>query len=389
MVSTERVRGTGQPLRVVFAAGGTGGHVYPAIAIASRLRHLHPDAAVLFIGTRDRMEAEKVPAAGFDLATISVRGVAGRQPLLRRLGALARLAIGLPVWQSLATLRRFRPDVVVGTGGYVCGPVILAARLLGVPTMTVEQNELPGLTTRLVSRLVDVAGLVSEASAAGYARSGRRQEVEVVGNPVRPEIITTTREAAAAALGLDPGLTTVVATGGSIGSLPVNRAFVGALEQLAAEGALAGVQVLHLTGRENALRLEPDRVEALGLRYVAREYLDAMHNALAAADLLVTRAGGTALSEIAARGIAAIIIPWAGAAANHQEQNAAPFAQSDAGIVIRDDELTPERLAAAMERLLGDPAARDEMARRCRELGRPDAADRVIAIIERLAARRR
>ena len=136
------------------------------------------------------------------------------------------------------------------------------------------------------------------------------------------------------------------ATGGSLGGLPLNRAFVGALELLAAEGALREVQVVHLTGREHAVRLDPERAQALGLRYLPFEYLDAMHNALAAADLVVTRAGGTTLAEIAARGIAAIIIPWAGAAANHQEQNAAPFAQGAAGVVIHDAELTPERLAA-------------------------------------------
>ena len=160
-------------MRVVLAGGGTGGHVYPAIAIATRLRQRAPDAAVLFIGTRDRMEAEKVPAAGFDFAAISVRGVTGRQPLLRRARALGRLATGLPVWQSLRILRRFRPDVVVGTGGYVCGPVILAARLLRVPTMTVEQNEVPGLTTRLVSRLVEVAALVSETRRLATSASAR------------------------------------------------------------------------------------------------------------------------------------------------------------------------------------------------------------------------
>ena len=316
-----------------------------------------------------------------------MRGVAGRQSALRRARALGRLACGLPVWQSLRLLRRFRPDVVVGTGGYVCGPVILAARMLRLPTMTVEQNVVPGLTTRLVSRLVDVAGLVSDESVVRYGRPRRRgQRIEVVGNPLRPEILTTTREAGAAALGLDPGRTTVFATGGSIGSLPLNRAFVGALELLGSEGVLRGVagDPPHRAG-EHAVRLDPARAQALGLRYLAVEYLDAMHNALAAADLVVTRAGGTTLAEIAARGIAAIIIPWAGAAANHQEQNAAPFAQGAAGIVIHDAELTPERLAAEMKRLLQDPAARDEMARRCRELGRPDAADRVIAIVEELA----
>jgi UDP-N-acetylglucosamine--N-acetylmuramyl-(pentapeptide) pyrophosphoryl-undecaprenol N-acetylglucosamine transferase len=374
-----------KPLRVILAGGGTGGHVYPAIAIAARLRELQPNAAILFIGTSDRMEAQKVPAAGFDFAAISVRGVAGRQSPLRRARALGRLALGLPLWQSLRLLRRFRPDVVVGTGGYVCGPVILAARLLRVPTMTVEQNEVPGLTTRLVSRLVDVAALVSEGSAARYQRS-RRTRVEITGNPVRPEILAAKREAGAAALGLDAGLTTVFAFGGSIGSLPLNRAFVGALELLAAEGALRGVQVVHLTGRENAFRLGPSRVEALGLRYLPLEYLDAMHHAFAAADLVVTRAGGTTLAEIAARGLPAIIIPWSGAAANHQEQNAVSFAQSRAGSVIHDSELTPQRLAAEMKRLLADPAGRSEMARRCRELGRPAAADRVIAIIEELAA---
>ena len=377
-----------RPLRVLFAAGGTGGHIYPAIAVAQRLLELHPGSEVLFVGTRARLESTVVAGYGFDLKYISVAGLAGKMSLWRRLRSMASLAVGVPLWQSMSIICRFRPSVVVGTGGFVCGPTILAAWILAVPTLLVEQNEAVGVTSGLVSYLVDAAGVVSEQSAQLLHRGllRRRMRVEVVGNPVRRQILRTTREQGCQALGLDPSKIILLAFGGSVGSLPVNRAFCGALEILAQEGLLKDVDAAHVTGRENVHRLEAGRAKELGIRYHVFDYLDDMHNALAAADIVVSRAGGTALAEITARGIAAITVPWAGAARNHQEQNARRLFDKGAVVMITDADLTPSRLANELRSLLTDENKRIELAQRAKQLGRPDAADRVIEIIEDLAA---
>jgi UDP-N-acetylglucosamine--N-acetylmuramyl-(pentapeptide) pyrophosphoryl-undecaprenol N-acetylglucosamine transferase len=185
-------------LSVVFTGGGTGGHLYPALALAKALKRQAPDARILFIGTA-RLEAEKVPAEGFPIRIISVRGLAGswKSPkgLLRKLISAALLGLGIPVWQSLAILRKFKPNLVVGTGGYVCGPVILAARLLKIPSMSVEQNVYPGLTTRALARLVNAAALICDESVTHYptphgplSRPGLPRLV-VTGNPIREEIL--------------------------------------------------------------------------------------------------------------------------------------------------------------------------------------------------------
>jgi len=376
-----------EQLRVVIAAGGTGGHVYPGIATAQSLVARNPGARILFIGTRERMESRVVPASGFDLATISVRGLRGKQPLLRRARSLFDLVSARSLRQSLRVLRLHRPHVVVGMGGYVAGPVILAARLLRTPRMTVEQNQQPGFTSRLTARMSQVFCVVSQQSAERCRELfGERMRIEVTGNPVRREIIEAPREQARSALGLASHRLAVVATGGSIGSRGVNIAFSGALERLARAESIAGrIQVLHLTGRAHPTRPDEGALAAAGLPYQAREYMDDMHLALAAADIIVTRGGGTALAEITVRGVPAIVIPWSGAAGNEQEQNARPLAEAGAAIVIRDAELNPRSLAKMLREVIEDEERREAMARRSKALGRPDAAERVAAIIEDLA----
>ena len=374
-------------LRVAIAAAGTGGHVYPALAIARALVVRNPRARILFIGTRDHIESRVVPAAGFDFATIAVRGLRGRQPLLRRARGAWELLSGRSLRQSLRALRRHRPHVVVGMGGYVSGPVMVAARMLRLPRVTVEQNQRPGFTSRATARMSQVLCVVSQQSAE-YCRElfGPKLRIEVTGNPVRREIIEASRAQALGAFGLAPDRLTVVVTGGSLGSGDINLAFCGALERLARDQAIARrIQVLHLTGSGQPAHPDEKLLAAAGLPYLAREYLDDMCFALAAADIIVTRAGGTALAEITVRGVPAIIIPWSGAAGAEQEQNARPLSEVGAAILIRDQDLNPGLLAKMLRELIEDDERREAMARRSKALGRPDAADKVAAIVEELA----
>ncbi len=371
---------------MLFAAGGTGGHLYPAIALAQTLRAMHPDAKILFVGG-DRAESEKIPAAGFDFRPISVHGLAGKWTLGglgRRLRGLAEVVTGLPLWQSLDIMSTFNPEVVIGTSGYVCGPVLLAARLTDRPAMLLEQNEEIGVTSRLVAPLIRLAAVISNDSGA-YFRA-RNIRTEVVGNPVRPAILATTRADGNAALGLEHDRLTLSIIGGSLGSTPINTATAGALRQLAREHWFRdGWQVVHLVGPQRGGGLEPAEARALDLTYTGYPYLDNIHHLLAASDLVISRAGGTFLAEIAARGVPMIIIPWAGAANDHQTRNARVFAETRAALVIPDAELSTDRLLAALHEVLPDSGRRAAMAAACRTIGRPDAARRLVALIEELA----
>ena len=373
--------------RVLIAGGGTGGHLSPALAVAQELCLRHPDAHILFIGTADRIEAEKVPAAGFAFRPISVHGLAGRwswQGLLKRLRGLAEILTGLPLWQSLITMGKFKPDVVIGTGGYVCGPVLMAAWLTRRPAILLEQNEEVGNTNRWVSRFIKLAVVISAQAGTYFRAKGLR--VEVVGNPVRPVILSTTRQEGMTALGLETDRFTLSIIGGSLGSSPVNEAAAEAVRRLAREGWFRdGWQVVHLVGPQRGGALTEEECRALGITYWAYPFLDNMHHLLAATDIAVTRAGGTTLAEIAVRGIPSVVIPWSGAANDHQTRNAQPFADAGAAVVISDAQLTPERLYAALDEILPDPGKRAVMAAACRKLGHPESTRRIIDFIEELA----
>jgi len=252
------------------------------------------------------------------------------------------------------------------------------------PVVLVEQNEKIGWTSRLVSRFIRLAVVISEESGSFFRARGVR--TEVVGNPVRPAILATSRQQGIEALGLERDRLTLAVVGGSLGSTPVNEAVAGALRKLSAEHWFRdGWQVVHLVGPSRGGALPEDEVRALGLTYSSYDFLDNVHDVLAASDVIVTRAGGTFLAEIAARGIAAVIIPWSGAADDHQTRNARPFAEAGAGVVISDSELSAERMLAALHVILPDTGKRGAMAAASRRLGHPESAQRIVGFIEELA----
>jgi UDP-N-acetylglucosamine--N-acetylmuramyl-(pentapeptide) pyrophosphoryl-undecaprenol N-acetylglucosamine transferase len=416
--------GSGQAPRIVLAGGGTGGHVYPALAVAAELRRKRPEARFLFIGG-DRLEARLVPAAKIPFTAIAVHGLAGRglSAWMRRARAMVELAIGLPLWQSVFRLRRFRAQVVIGTGGYASGPVLLAARLLRIPSLALEGNRTPGMTSRLVARMVSVMAVGWPDQAEFFRqRVRRRARVVVTGLPVRRELLETTREEGAAALGFDPALLTLLVLGGSLGSQRINDAVVGALKVMSKreDGRLETLQVLHVTGgrryapwpgppvggapsrsaeggprdsREGSPGGTPrgaaertaeawagvagDELLPYRGRYRAVAYLNEYWTALAAADLVICRAGASTVAELAARGVPAILIPWSGASTGEQELNARALAKAGAAIVIPDEQLTAERLAVLLDDLLWNAGKRQIMGRASKLLGRPEAGEQV------------
>ncbi|MDT8901686.1 undecaprenyldiphospho-muramoylpentapeptide beta-N-acetylglucosaminyltransferase [Anaeroselena agilis] len=364
-------------MRVIISGGGTGGHIYPALTIARAINEIEP-SDILFVGTKQGLEADIVPKEGFPFATVDAGGIE-RRLTLGNLRALLKTFAGL--LESFAVVRRFRPDVVIGTGGYVCGPVLLAASLLGIPAVIQEQNVIPGVTNRILARFV---GRI----AVGYAEAANnfganRDKVVVTGNPVRPEILTATRESGLRDLGLSPGKLTVLVAGGSRGARSINTAMADVHARFAGR---EGIQILHATGSaeyNNIVGLLAERgidVTKTGNISIV-PYLYNMPQALAAADLAVFRAGAIGLAELTARGIPAILVPYPHAAENHQEFNARVLESRGAAVVIRDAALSGPRLADAIDALLGDRARLTAMAKASGELGRPEAA----AAIARLA----
>jgi len=354
-------------MKVIIAGGGTGGHVFPGIAVAEELRAQHPHVDVLFVGGRRGLEAQAVPDAGFRLRTLATAGFSRRRPWTWPWAAVVNLFGFL---QALWVVSSERPRAVLGTGGYVSGPVSVAAKLLGVPLLIQEQNSVPGLTNRWLSRIANEVHL-SFLEARRYFP--RRDHLKVTGNPVRAVILSGEREQALREFRLDARRPTLFVFGGSLGAKRINAAALDALRRLKGR---VDVQAILQTGREDheAVRqaVEQEQLPATVLAFV-RE----MHLAYAAADLVVCRAGAMTLAEIAVCGRPSLLIPYPYAAHDHQRVNAANLADRGAAVLLEDAELDGERLAREIAHLLADRQALSRMSANARLFARPDAAARI------------
>lgn len=365
-----------KPWRLLVTGGGTGGHVYPALALAARAGERFGPVDVLYVGSGGGMEQRLAPRAGLAFEALAVSGLFRRRPIEAARGALrASAAVG----KALAIVRRFDPDVVVGTGGYAAGPVGAAAVMARRPLILQEQNVIPGMTNRWLSRFA--AGV-----AVPYPEARRyfpaRARLWPVGNPVRAEVLGIDRHAARLRLGqrLDRPLTLFY--GGSRGSAVFVRLFA---ELLPEWGDLG--QLLFISGEAHH-RATLEAVTQLPPGVTLLPYLDAMGDALAAADLVIGRAGGMTLAELAACGRPALLIPSPYVTHHHQEANASVFARAGAGIVLSEASLDGRRLAATLRALLAEPGRLQGMAQAAARLGRPDALDRLVGRIHDTARHR-
>lgn len=362
-------------LAVVFAGGGTGGHLYPAIAIADELRRRCPDAKITFVGTKGKIEARVVPATGYGFATIWVSGF--RRTLSWSL-LLFPIKMIVSVFQSLALLRRLRPSVVVGTGGYVSGPPVFAATVLGIPALLQEQNSYPGVTTRLLAGRVQEVHLTFEASRRFLRRT---DNVRLSGNPVRSAVGGAGRAEAARFFGLQPSVTTLLVFGGSLGAATVNAAVRRHLRTLLDRG----LQLIWQTGREDAAAAaRAVRAEGAEERVKVSPFIEHMEFAFAAADLAVCRAGATTLAELALAGLPSVLVPYPYAAADHQTENARAMVQQGAALLCPDSE-AGHRLGPMVLELVNDPGRLRSMAQQARSMARPDAAAVLADAVVRLA----
>ncbi len=363
-------------MRILFAGGGTGGHIYPALALA---RHLVATdlAEVLFVGTEHGMEKELVPAAGFRLETIPVVGMQRRFSL--QTGRAVFLAAAA-VFAAGRLIRLFKPDLVVGTGGYVAGPVVLAAFLLRVSTVIHEQNTIPGLTNILLSR---IAGRVCLSFPDTEHYFPRPERTVFTGNPRASEAATVTGKGANA-VNLRPQKPVFLCVGGSHGAAKLNQAFSEAVAQVLAAG---DAQAVYITGKRYFAELE-SRLAPLTLRFPNRLQILPYHpdlpELLRKTDLLICRAGATTLAEITALGVPAILVPSPNVTNNHQEHNAKFLSEQGAAILLKESHLSGQSLAELMIELLADRKRLKAMSAASRALGVPDAAERMAVIIRKL-----
>jgi UDP-N-acetylglucosamine--N-acetylmuramyl-(pentapeptide) pyrophosphoryl-undecaprenol N-acetylglucosamine transferase len=357
-------------VRVLIAGGGTGGHLYPGLAVARELERLAPGIVVTFAGTARGLEARVLPREGFELDLLRSAGLRGS--LRARIRGAALLAAGLAdAWRIVS---RRRPDVVVGVGGYSSGPVVLAAALRGIPTLVLEQNAVPGLTNRLLARVVRAAAVAFEATLPYFGGRGF-----VAGNPVRPEFAARfAGEEIPRAAG---GPVRVLVFGGSQGAHAINVAMAEAAPRLRA--GTAPLAITHQTG-ERDLEMVREAYGRAGLDVRVEPYLYDMASEMAAADLVVCRAGATTIAELAVAGRPAILVPLPQAADDHQRRNARVLEEAGAAVVIEQRELTGERLAREIAALADDPARRRALGAAVRRFARPEAArtiaERVLAL---------
>ncbi len=344
-------------MRVIIAGGGTGGHIYPGIAIAQEFRRRNQNAEVIFVGTARGLESRIVPREGFRLELIDVAALK-RVSMSSKLRSLALLPRSFAAVRSL--VRAFRPEVVIGVGGYASGPVVLTAALMGVPTMIAEQNALPGFTNRVLARFVKAAALSFEEAKRFFGSKG-----EVTGNPVREEFFQIGERKTG-------GVVNVLITGGSQGARAINDAMIGALETLAAIGDR--LSIVHQSGEADHERVRAAYATRPELKAEVKPFIEQMSKEFEKSDLVICRAGATTVAELAAAGRGAIFIPFPYAADDHQRKNAEAVARAGAGRVILQAELTAEKLAQEVSELVSNPGRLEEMARAGRKLARRDAA---------------
>ena len=348
-------------MRVIIAAGGTGGHIFPGVAIAREFKRRDQSAAILFVGTARGLETKIVPREGFDLELIRVGALKGVS-VFERIKSLA----GLPTsfLAALRILKRFKPDVVIGVGGYSSGPTLLMAALSRIPTMIVEPNAMPGFTNRMLARFVDAAAL-SFADAQKYF--GDRGVV--TGNPVRVDFAGLAPKSRAAQLNL-------LIFGGSQGARAINKAMVEALPLL--EANKDRLAITHQTGEADFEMVKRGYADAGFRNADAKPFINDMADQFERADVLICRSGATTAAEIAAAGKAAIFIPFPFATDDHQRRNAEAFERVGAGRMILQKDLTPERLAGELSRLIEHPEEINRMEESSRGLGRPDSTERAV-----------
>ncbi|MDP4096934.1 undecaprenyldiphospho-muramoylpentapeptide beta-N-acetylglucosaminyltransferase [Paenibacillus sp. P96] len=369
-------------MRVVLSGGGTGGHIYPAVAVARQCESEDPDAAFLYIGGKRGLESKLVPQEKLPFESIDITGFR-RSLSFENVKTIMRFLQG--VRTSKALLKKFKPDVVVGTGGYVCGPVVYAASRLGIPTIIHEQNAIPGLTNSFLSRYADTVAVSFEGSESAFPKA---RNVVYTGNPRATTVRRADRSRGFASLGLPEDSSIVLVVGGSRGAKAINQAMIEMAPQLS---SLPGVHFVYVTGEsyfDSTVDEIRSRVGPLPDRLHVLPYVHNMPEVLACTSLIVNRAGASFLAEITSLGIPSILIPSPNVTNNHQEANARTLEQAGAAVMILEKNLSGQNLFGSIAHIMNDIGVRENMSAASTGLGKPDSAEAFLQEIRRLAGSR-
>ena len=364
--------------RFIISGGGTGGHIFPAVAIANEIKAREPEAEILFVGAEGKMEMEKVPAAGYKIVGLKIQGI-------KRSLSFSNLIVPFKLLGALneasKIIKEFKPDAVIGVGGYASGAVLYSAAQKKIPTLIQEQNSFPGITNRILSRRVKRICVAYE----GMERFFPASKIVMTGNPVRSEIVApgNARNEAFTFFELDPSRFTVLVVGGSLGARSINQAMAGCVRKLVENG----IQVLWQTGKGNAEQAR-EAVQNLGNAVKVHEFIARMDLAYAVSNLVVSRAGAIAVSELCLVKKPCILVPFPFAAEDHQTSNAKALSDNGAAVLLRDD-LVKEKLGNEILGLYADENLRHSMTESMEKLARPDAAAQITNEIFNLIATRK
>lgn len=356
--------------KFIFAGGGTGGHLFPAVAVAEQIRLLKPEADILFVGTKEKIEARVVPKLGFKFKTIWISGFS-RQFNLRNLIFPIKLIVSM--FQSLIINIKFNPKVTVGSGAYVSGPVAWGSSIMGAKIVLMEQNSYPGVTNRLLEKKAEQIYLCFEDSKQYFRK---QDKLRVIGNPIRTELKLKQKNEAVKVFDLNPGKKTLLVLGGSLGAASLNNVLGNKLNEL----TKAGLQIIWQTGEiyfDVYKKFNSEHVKVLS-------FIEDMSDAYSAADLVVARAGATTIAEVSTLGLPVIFVPSKNVAANHQLMNAKSLINEDAAVLIRDDDLQ-EKLVDTVIGLIKNTYRLEELSKNIKKLSRPNAAKEIAEEVIKLA----
>ena len=333
-------------IRVILSGGGTGGHIFPAVAIANAIKAAAPQAEILFVGAKGRMEMEKVPAAGYPIEGLWISGLQRR---LTTDNLLFPFKVISSLYKARKIIKSFKPDVVIGTGGYASGPTLRAASGAGIPTLIQEQNSFPGITNKMLAARADIICVAYQGMEKFFPAS----KIKLTGNPVRSDIefSNISKSETLTSFGLQEGKTTVLVVGGSLGARTINQTIEAGINTLAE----AGIQLIWQTGKNFASRASQALAPHQGKGFITMPFIKEMDKAYAAADIVVSRAGAIAISELCITGKASILVPSPNVAEDHQTKNAMALSTRDAAILVKDPEAATTLVSKIIE-LAANPA---------------------------------
>ena len=359
-------------MKIIVSGGGTGGHIYPALTLIDAIKSKRPDAEFLYVGTQTGLEADIVPKAGINFTALKMEGGLERRFTLKNISRAANAIWSIK--EAADIVKSFKPSAVVGTGGYVCGPILLAAGLMKVPTLIQEQNAVAGVTNKILSKFVDKIAVGTRDALKNFPAD----KTVYTGNPIRKEVLAAKKIDGLREFNFTADKPIVLISGGSRGARSINNAMIDVLKSAAEKNS---AQFLHVTGKGefNSVVEKLSDLDAPNIRVVP--YLYNMPTAMAMADLAIFRAGATGLAELTARGVPSILIPYPFAAENHQEFNARSLVEAGAARMILNKDLTAELLQKNLDELLTAPEKLKSMAAASLSLGKPNAADEIADLI--------